>query len=125
MTDWTARRLPVDAVKGAMLISGMYDLRAVVLSSRRSYLEITPEEEALLSPMRHLHRFVCPVAVVSADQDSPEFKRQSAVFAAAIEGMGRLWGHTELYNTNHFQEMKQSRSPDSPLSQMLFSLMAL
>ena len=123
ITDWSTRGVPADVVKGALLMSGMYDLYPVMLSSRSSYLKITTEEEAAFSPMRHLHWIACPVAIVWADQDSPEFKRQSAVFADALEGMGRLASCTELFNTNHFQEVKQLAHADSAASRMLFSLM--
>jgi arylformamidase len=125
VTDWSARGVPADAVRGAMLISGMYDLYPVMLSSRSNYLKTTAEEEAAFSPMRHLHWIACPIAIVSADQDSPEFKRQSAVFADALTGMGRLASRTELFNTNHFQELKQLGHAGSALSQVLFSLMGL
>ncbi|MQA91253.1 MAG: carboxylesterase family protein [Gemmatimonas sp.] len=125
VTDWSARGLPADAVKGAMLMSGMYDLYPVLLSSRSSYLEITAEEAAALSPIRHLDRITCPIAIVSADQDSPEFKRQSAVFADALEGMGRLASRTVAFNANHFQEPEQLTRADSAISQGIFSLMGL
>jgi arylformamidase len=125
MTDWSARGVPANTIKGAMLISGMYDLYPVMLSSRSNYLKITTEEEAAFSPMRHLHWIASPIAIVSADQDSPEFKRQSAVFSDALAGMGRLASRTELFNTNHFQELKQLAHADSALSQVLFSLMRL
>ena len=103
----------------------MYDLRPVMLSSRSSYLKITAEEEAEFSSMRHLDRIVSPIAIISADQDTPEFKRQSAVFANALGGMGRLASRTELFNTNHFQGLKQLGHADSTLSRMLFALMGL
>jgi arylformamidase len=93
-----------------MLMSGMLDLYPVVLSSRSSYLKITTDEQAAFSPMRHLDRIACPIAIVSADQDSREFKRQSAVFAGALAGMGRLASRTELFNTNHFQEVEAIRA---------------
>ena len=90
ITDWNARGVPADVVKGALLMSGMYDLYPVMLTSRSSYLKITTEEEAAFSPMRHLHRIVCPVAIVSADQDSPEFKRQSACSPTRSPGWAGL-----------------------------------
>jgi arylformamidase len=125
ITDWAKRGLPADAVKGALLMSGMYDLYPVLLSSRSVYLHVTAEEAAALSPMRHLHRITCSIAVVSADEDSPEFKRQSAVFADALQGMGRLANRTVVLNTNHFQEPQQLAQPDSTVSQVAFSLIGL
>jgi arylformamidase len=125
ITDWTKRGLPADAIKGGLLMSGMYDLYPVRLSSRGSYLHVTAEEEAAFSPMRHLHRITCPIAVVSADEDSPEFKRQSAVFADALQGMGKLASRTVVFNANHFQEAEHLAQPDSTVSQAAFSLMGL
>jgi hypothetical protein len=40
--------------------------------------------------MRHLGRIRCPVACAWSVGDSPEFRRQAQVFAAALQGMGRL-----------------------------------
>src|SRR3981081_3505268 len=104
ITDWTKRGLPADAIKGALLMSGMYDLYPVRLSSRSKFLHITPQEEEAASPMRHLSRITCPIAVTSADEDSPEFKRQSAVFADALQGLGRLARRNIAFNATHLHE---------------------
>ncbi|MGO1075009.1 alpha/beta hydrolase [Inquilinus sp. CA228] len=125
MTDWTQRGLPADAVKGGFLMSGMYDLYPVLLSSRSGYLHLTGAEEAEFSPMRHLDRIGCPIAVASADQDSPEFKRQSDVFAEALRGMGRLASRTVAFDANHFQEPERLKDPDTEVSQAAFKLMGL
>jgi arylformamidase len=53
VTDRAKRGLPADALKGGFLMSSMYDLHPVVLSSRSKFLHITPEEEVAASPMRH------------------------------------------------------------------------
>ena len=125
ITEWTKRGLPADAIKGALLMSGMYDLYPVRLSSRSKFLHITPEEEAAASPMRHLDKIACPIAIASADEDSPEFKRQSAVFADALQGMGKLASRTVAFNANHFQEDDHLGQPDSEISKALFSLMGI
>ena len=119
ITDWAQRGLPADCIKGALLMSGMYDLYPVRLSSRSAFLHITPEEEMAASPMRHLNRIACPVAV------SPEFKRQSAVLADALQGMGRLASRTVAPNANHFQEDDRLGQSDSEISRALFALMGI
>jgi arylformamidase len=124
-TDWAARGLPADVLKGGFLMSGMYDLYPVMLSSRSSYLHITPAEIVEFSPIRHLDRITCPIAVLSADEDSPEFKRQSDVFADALQGMGRLASRTIVFNANHFQEPARLAHPDSAVSRAAFALMGL
>jgi arylformamidase len=124
-TDWTAHGLPRDAIRGGFLMSGMYDLYPVLLSSRSSFLHITSEEIGEFSPIRHLDRITCPIAVVSADEDSPEFKRQSNVFAEVLEGMGRLASRTVAFNANHFQEPERLADPDTEVSRAAFSLMGI
>jgi arylformamidase len=113
------------AIKGALLISGMYDLHAPLLSARSKYVKVTPEEESAASAMRHLGCIRCPVAVAWSIGDSPEFRRQAEVFAAALAGMGRLASRTEVFSPNHFEEPRQLADPDSVLSRVLFSLMAI
>jgi arylformamidase len=124
-TDWTAHGLPRDAIRGGFLMSGMYDLYPVLLSSRSSFLHITSEEIGEFSPIRHLYRITCPIAVVSADEDSPEFKRQSNVFAEVLEGMGRLASRTVAFNANHFQEPERLADPGTEVSRAAFSLMGI
>jgi arylformamidase len=123
ITDWTRRGLPAAAGKGALLMSGLYDLYPAMLSSRGKYVQITPEEQAAASAMRHLDRISCPVAIAWAVSDSPEFRRQSRVFAEALQGMGRLASRTEVFTANHFAEPRQLSNPDSTLSRVLFSVM--
>ena len=112
-------------VKGALLISGMYDLHAPLLSARSKYVKITPQELDAASAMRHLGRIRCPVAVAWSIGDSPEFRRQAQVFAAALEGMGRLAGRLEVFSPNHFEEPRQLADPDSPLSRVLYAVMKI
>lgn len=113
------------SVKGCLVISGMYDLHAPLLSARSRYVKITPEEAAAASAMRRLGRIRCPVAVAWSVGDSPEFRRQGQVFAAALQGMGRLASRTETFSANHFEEPRQLERPDSELSRVLFSLMGI
>lgn len=112
-------------IKGALVISGMYDLHAPLLSARSKYVKITPEELDAASAMRHLGRIRCPVAVAWSVGDSPEFRRQGRVFAAALEGMGRLASCTEVFSPNHFEEPRQLADPDSTLSRVLYGLMGI
>lgn len=125
LTDWAARGLPADAIKGALVISGMYDLHAPLLSARSKYVKITPQELDAASAMRHLGRIRCPVAVAWSVGDSPEFRRQGQVFAAALQGMGRLASRTEVFSPNHFEEPRQLADPASELSRVLYSLMGI
>jgi arylformamidase len=113
------------AIKGALLISGMYDLHAPLLSARSKYVKVTPEQVDAASAMRHLGRIRCPVAVAWSVGDSPEFRRHGQVLSAALQGMGRLAGRLEVFSANHFEEPRQLADPDSELSRLLYSVMGL
>ena len=54
--DWRKEGLPADVIKGAVLCSGMYDLKPVRLSKRSAYVNFTDEMEEALSAQRHLDR---------------------------------------------------------------------
>ena len=107
ITGWATEGLPSDIVKGALLGSGIYDLKPVRLSSRSSYVKFTDEVEDALSTQRHLDRFRTPVILTYGTLETPEFQRQSRDFAAALKTAGRPaqlivgqgYNHFEVYET--------------------------
>ena len=101
------------------------DTRALLEANLFHHELITPEELDAASAMRHLGRIRCPVAVAWSVGDSPEFRRQARVFAAALEGMGRLASRSEVFSPNHFEEPRQLADPDSALSTALYGLMKI
>src|SRR5207302_7503390 len=84
ITEWEKERLPRDIIKGAVLGSGMYDLKAVRLSKRGNYVKFTDEMEQALSAQRHLDKIHTPVTLCIGTSETPEFQRQSRDFAAAL-----------------------------------------
>jgi arylformamidase len=103
VTDWPSLGLPQDLFKGTTLISGAYDLEPVMISARRSYVHLSPEEVHELSPIRHVHPAMGPVLVAYAQYDTGEFRRHSIEMAAALRKVGRLSEEVCLDNTNHFE----------------------
>ncbi len=102
-------------LRGATMVSGIYDLYPVMLSSRRSFVHLTPREVATLSPMRHLDRLEARGIVAWGSKESPEFKRQSWVFAEALRGMGKLDLMLEADGLNHFEMFEQLYDARTPL----------
>jgi arylformamidase len=76
-------------VKGAVLLSGMYDLKPVRLSSRSSYVKIDDATEEALSPQRHIDKIKVPLIVMYGTLETPEFQRQSRDFAAGVKEAGK------------------------------------
>ena len=89
MTDWASDGLPLTVLKGALLGSGMYDLKAPRLSHRGRYVKFTDEMEAALSAQRHLDRIHTPLVLTYGSLETPEFQRQSRDFYAALQAAGK------------------------------------
>jgi len=124
-TDWEALGLPDDVIKGGVCASGLYEMRPVMLSSRRNYITLSPEEEAALSPLRHLARIRCPIGVAHGTRESPEFQRQARAFVAALAEGGYRHEFAVLDDLNHFEVCDSLADAHSVLSQMALRQMGL
>jgi arylformamidase len=125
-TDWQKEfGLPKDVVKGAMLASGMYDLKPVRLSKRSKYVNFTDEIEQELSALRHLDRLNCPVIVAYGTQETPEFQRQARDFAAALKAAGQPVQLIVGEGYNHFEIQETLASPYGLLGHAVLEQMRL
>jgi arylformamidase len=86
------------AFASVTLVSGIYELEPVLLSSRRDYVQLTAEEGAALSPIRHAGRIKAPMLIAWGTRESPEFIRQGEAMAEAT-GARRF----VLEGVNHFE----------------------
>ncbi|HMH18662.1 MAG TPA: alpha/beta hydrolase [Burkholderiales bacterium] len=126
LTDWRKEfDLPADAVKGALLCSGMYDLKPVRLSARSSYVKFTDEMEEALSTQRHLGKLNCPVIVAHGTLETPEFQRQSRDFAAALKAAGKPVQFLVAQGYNHFEIVETLASPYGLLGRAVLEQMKL
>jgi arylformamidase len=89
ITEWEGQGLPRDILKGAVLGSGMYDLKPVRLSQRSNYVKFTDEMEQALSAQRHIGNIHTPLVLIHGTLETPEFQRQSRDFAAALKAAGK------------------------------------
>jgi arylformamidase len=116
--------LPAGAYKGAALVSGPYDMEPVLLSARSSYVKLSKAEERELSPVLQAARMPCPALILSAENDTDEFQRQSREFAAALERAGKLLGAIRLPGLNHFEIMETFGDPKSALIEAIVGKLA-
>ena len=104
VTDWQKDfGLPRDVVKGAVLMSGMYDLKPARLSKRSEYIKFTDEVEQALSTQRHLDKLNTPLILAHGTLESPEFQRQTREFAAAVKAAGKPVQLIVAEGYNHFE----------------------
>jgi arylformamidase len=125
-TDWSQEfGLPDNLVKGALCISGMYDLKPVRLSARSSYVQFTDEMENLLSPQRHIERIKTPAIVAYGSLETPEFQRQSEDFAAALKNAGKSVELIKADGYNHFEIAETLANPYGILGSAVLGQMML
>jgi arylformamidase len=111
-TDWKRDfGLPEDIVKGGLCMSGMYDMKAVRLSKRSSYVRFTDDMEEAMSPQRHIDRIRAPVIVTYGSDETPEFQRQARDFAAALTAAGKP---VELIEAMHYNHTGMEQSLGNP-----------
>ena len=112
IADWQKDfGVPADVIKGALLSSGMYDLKPVRMSARSSYVKFTDEMENALSTQRHLAKINCPVVCTYGTLETPEFQRQSRDFVAAMKAAGKPTQLLVGPEYNHFEIMDTLASP--------------
>jgi arylformamidase len=124
ITDWQKDfGLPRDVVKGALLSSGMYDLKPVRLSKRGAYVKFTDAMEQELSTQRHLDRIGCPVVLAHGTYETPEFQRQTREFAAALKAAGKDVRLIVGEGYNHFEIPETMANPYGLLGRAMLQLM--
>jgi arylformamidase len=124
-TDWAAQGLPLDILKGALLGSGMYDLKAVRLSKRGEYVKFTDAMEQELSAQRHLDRLHTPLVLTHGTLETPEFQRQTRDFYAAVKAAGKPVELRVGQGYNHFETQETLANPYGLMGRAAFQQMKL
>ena len=126
VTDWERDwGLPADTLKGAALVSGMYDLEPVRLTWRNTYLRLTPEEAHDLSPIHAIRPGGIPLALAHGSDELDEFKRQTAEMADAWRAAGNPCESIVLAGAHHYATNFALSDPDGPVLRALFRMMGI
>lgn len=123
--DWRAEAgVPDDLVKGAVLLSGLYDLLPLQKTTPNQWLRMDVEEARALSPIEALPATDVRLLVAAAALDTDEFKRQSQMYAAACGHKGCVVQYFEVPQRNHFDVVLDWMDPNSALTQATWGLFA-
>jgi arylformamidase len=117
--------LPADAVKGAVLLSGIYDLAPVALSKRSAYVKFTNAMVRELSGQHHIGGLNTPLILGYGSGETPEFQRQSRDFAAAVKAAGKPIELIEGNGYNHFELLETLANPYGLMGRAMFEQMKL
>lgn len=125
-TDWELMYdCPKDIIKGATLVSGLFDLEPVRLSSVNNWACLSKEAAYRNSPVHHLPSAGCPLIVAWGGEETHEFKRQSDIIA--LQWLARGWPceKIELVNKHHFASMEDLMDRESPLTRAVLQQLGL
>jgi arylformamidase len=125
ITEWEKMGLPRDTVKGFLLGSGMYDLKAPRLSKRSNYVKFTDAMEHELSAQRHIDKIHAPLTITYGSLETPEFQRQARDFHAALAAAGKPAKLLVGLAYNHFETQETMGSPYGFMGRAALQLMGL
>ena len=122
--DWGQyhRNLPADLVKGALAISGIYDLMPLRRTSMNTDLQLDENAARVASPVTYLPSRPVPVVTAVGADESAEFRRQAGL-------LGRHWPHCLrkailLPEANHFTIVERLGERRGVLFDAVLSLFA-
>jgi arylformamidase len=123
-TDWKQFNLMPDLIKGACLVSGLFNLIPIRLSDLNQVLQMSTEESLRNSPVQYAPATPSPVSIAVGVDETNEFLDQSRelyscwkdkipVELLPIEGL------------NHYSIMETALDPESKLHQAICRLMKI
>jgi len=125
-TDWAARGLPSNFIKGAVCASGMYDLVPASLSARNLYLNFQLGNTiSELSPIQHINNIHAPIVLGHGTKETPEFQRQSDDFYTVLKAAGKDVKLIVAPGYNHFEFAETFANPYGPMGRASLELMGL
>jgi arylformamidase len=126
VTDWEKMfGISADIIKGGLCMSGLYDMKPVRLSWRRSYVNFTDAMEDATSPQRHVTRLKVPIIVTYGSFETPEFQRQARDVAAAVAGAGKPVELIKALNYAHDEMADTLGNPYGPNGRAALAMMKL
>ncbi len=117
--------VPDDVIKGALGLSGLYDIQPLCGTSINAWLRLHPEQARLLSPLFCLPERAVPLVLAVGGLETDGFKNQTAAYEKAWRVRGWPVTRVETPHCNHFNLLCELAQPGSPLVQatlrMIFS----
>lgn len=124
-TDWVAAGLPADAVKGAVAISGLYDLEPIRLSYLNDVLAFSHEDVRHFSPVHNPPRPGPALAVLVGGRESAEYHRQAEAWRALAEQQGLAPVFRDLDGHDHITILREFGTPGAEAARLALAQMGI
>ena len=121
LTAWEDYGLPANVIKGATLMSGVYDLRPLCHTYVNDPLQMNEAEATGLSPLFMNLAGMPPAVICWGEHETDEFKRQSRAFSSAWQNAGNRSVTFEVPGRNHFDIVHTLADPNSTLGRRVYA----
>jgi arylformamidase len=118
----TAMLMQEAAIKGALAISGIYDLEPIRLNYLNDKLRLDDAEARRNSPLLHLPAQAAPLVVTVGGDELPELRRQSETYHAAWRSHGLPGTFVPLPGRHHYTALEELARRDGMLTRALAEL---
>lgn len=114
--------LPEDVIKGAMPVSGVFDLEPITRSFVNEWMGLDRARADALSPIHHLPAQPCRMVVAWGGDETSGFHAQSRAWLAAWRGAGFAAAELEVPGRHHFDIVLDWCDPDSAMTEALAAM---
>ena len=128
LTPWSRYGLPGNPVRSLVLLSGIFDLRPLILTYINNAVRLDEGAALRNSPLLLLDCAVDsfpPTLIAYGDNETDEFKRQSREFSEAIIRKGSHAWHYEIPGRNHFDLPFDLADADTMLGRLMLTCMGV
>ena len=125
LSSWKAYGMPPDPIKGATLISGIYDLRPICPTYVNEPLQMDEAQAKALSPVFKNLSGMPPAIICWGENETDEFKRQSREFSQAWQEAGAQAETFEVTGHNHFDIVHTLADPQAMLGRHVYAQVSL
>ncbi len=116
--DWPARYgLPDDVIKGAVALSGLFDLRPLCTTVVNSWLQLTETQALALSPIQYVPARSGPLILAVGGRETQGFKNQTQAMWQTWQSHGLTVHQVDAPDCDHFSLLFELGTPDSALFQ--------
>ena len=122
--DWPSRGLPADFIKGATLLTGIYDLEPVLEISINELVHLTRDRVRDNSPIYHPPRRKLPLLMEVGGEEPPGWQAQTLEFADICRAAGCDVQVMVLPGETHFSILRSLGQADHPLTKAMIAQMS-
>ena len=120
--DWSRHGLPRAPIAGAILVTGIYDLRVVPRIPVNEDVRLAPEDVLELSPQFLPLHCRMPAIVAAGASEPPLWIEQSRRFAAKLSAKGADVRLMEIAGLHHFSITHSLSDSNAPLTRAILGL---